>query len=185
MRLIIGMSGASGAPLTVALLKKLQQFPEVESHFVMSESARLTVESETGLSVEQLCELADVVYEDHRMGAQIASGSFGAEGMIVVPCSMKTVAGIACGYSENLLLRAADVTIKEGRKLVLVARETPFSPIHLQNMLTLSRMGVRIMPPMMNFYNGAQSLDAQVDAFCERLLMQFGLSTSAYEWPGM
>lgn len=129
-RLVIGMSGASGAPLAVELLRQMKKQEAWETHLVMTEGAKMTLEEETDLTCKQIEELATYAYDNHNIGATIASGSFRADGMIVIPCSMKTVAGIASGYSENLLLRAADVTIKEGRKLWLVPRECPLSQIH-------------------------------------------------------
>jgi polyprenyl P-hydroxybenzoate/phenylacrylic acid decarboxylase-like protein len=185
MRLIVGMSGASGAPMTIALLRKLQMRSDVETHLVMSRSAEMTIAGETAETVEQVRALADYAYPIDAIGAKIASGSFRTEGMIIVPCSMKTVAGIVSGYSDNLLLRAADVVLKERRKLVLVARESPLGTIHLRNLYELSQMGVMVMPPMMNFYNHADTLEQQVDKFTDRVLSQFGLSEDGYEWQGM
>ena len=158
-RLVIGLSGASGAPLAVKLLSVLRSLDESESHVVITRGFTETLTVETNTSVSELYDLSDKVYDNSAIGASIASGTFKTLGMIVVPCSMKTLAGIAHGYSENLLLRAADVTIKERRKLVLVARETPLNPIHLENMLALSRLGVVIMPPMLSYYNRPESID--------------------------
>ena len=134
-RLAIGMSGDSGAPLTVELLRQLREYhPEVETHLIVTRGAELTLAQETDVSLEQLRSLAGVCHSNSNIGAAPASGSFKTVGMIVVPCSMKTVAGIVSGYSDNLLLRAADVTMKERRKLVLVAREAPLSTLHLRNL---------------------------------------------------
>ncbi len=152
-RIVVGISGASGFPLAVCLLKELKKIPEVETHLVFTYGAELTAKQESGMDAEQIRALADVCYENSNIGAAIASGTFLTEGMIILPCSMKTVSGIAHGFSENLLLRAADVTIKERRNLVLAVREMPLSPIHLENMLTLSRLqNVYIMPPMVTYY---------------------------------
>jgi len=152
-RMVVGISGASGFPLAVCLLNELKKVPDVETHLVFSYGAELTARQESGFAPEQIRALADVCYENYDIGAAIASGTFLTEGMIVLPCSMKTLSGIAHGFSENLLLRAADVTIKEQRKLVLAVRETPLSPIHLENMLTLSRLhNVFIMPPVVTYY---------------------------------
>lgn len=184
-RLLIGMSGASGAPITVELLKRLQVMEAVESHLIVTRGAELTLWQETGLSLNQLAGIADVCYQNDDIGAAPASGSFRMEGMIVVPCSMKTVAGIASGYSDNLLLRAADVTLKEHRKLILVARESPLSTIHLRNLYELSQMGAVIMPPMLTYYRTPASLEDCTQYMVERILGQFGLSEDTWEWNGM
>ena len=143
MKLIVGMTGATGAPLGVALLKALREMPEVETHLVMSKWAKTTIELETPYSAREVAALADFSHSPADQAAVISSGSFRTDGMIVIPCSMKTLAGIRAGYAEGLVGRAADVVLKEGRKLVLVPREMPLSTIHLENMLALSRMGVR------------------------------------------
>lgn len=184
-RLLIGMSGASGAPITVELLKELQKMDTVESHLIVTRGAKLTLEQETDLTPGQLAALADVCYENEDIGAAPASGSFRFEGMIVAPCSMKTAAGIVSGYSDNLLLRAADVTLKEGRKMVLAARESPLSTIHLRNLYELSRMGVVIMPPMLTYYRRPVTLEECTRYTAERILGQFGLCQDMWEWQGM
>lgn len=184
-RLLIGMSGASGAPLTVELLKQLKKTEEVESHLIVTRGAELTLRQETDLSLEDVKNLADIYYENDSIGAGPASGSFRTEGMIIVPCSMKTVAGIVSGYSDNLLLRAADVTLKERRKLVLVARESPFSTVHLRNLYEISRMGGIVMPPMLTYYHRPASLEECTLHMVQRILRQFGLGEDAYEWEGM
>lgn len=184
-RILVGISGASGAPIAIRLLQRLQEEPEVETHLVMTRGAELTIEQETSYMAEQVKALADVVYDIHALGAKPASGSFPMDAMIVVPCSMKTVAGIASGYSDNLLLRAADVTLKEARPLLLVARESPLSPIHLRNLQELSGMGVRIIPPMVSYYQGFTTLEEWTDNFVERLLGMLGLKNSTQSWKGM
>ena len=143
MRLIVGMTGATGAPLGVSLLQALREMPEVETHLVLSKWAKTTIELETPYSVRDVSALADYCHNPADQAATISSGSFRTDGMIIIPCSMKTLAGIRAGYAEGLVGRAADVVLKEGRKLVLVPREMPLSTIHLENMLALSRMGVR------------------------------------------
>lgn len=159
-RIVVGISGASGASLAIKVLELLKDIPEAETHLVMTRGAELTFKLESGLPLETVSKLADVVHNNDNLGASIASGSFRVDAMIVVPCSMKTVAGIALGYSDNLLLRAADVTLKEGRPLILAVRESPLSAIHLENMLRLSKIpGVRLMPPLLNRYQGVQTLD--------------------------
>src|SRR6476619_7641023 len=174
-RIIVGMSGATGAVLGVELLRQLQQCPDVETHLVLSRWARATIHLETQLSARDVEGLADVVYPWDDQAAAISSGSFRVEGMIIVPCSMKTLAGIRTGYADGLIARAADVTLKERRPLVLVPRETPLSEIHLDNMLALARMGTRIGPPMPAFYNRPGSVDDIVAHIVTRVLDQFGI----------
>ena len=153
----------------------------------MTESARLTLESETTWKAEEVETLADHVLKPEEIGAGPASGSFRTAGMVIVPCSMKTIAGIHSGYAENLLLRAADVTIKEQRPLVLATRETPLSPIHLRNLQELSMMpGVRIIPPMMTFYHCPESIDEMVYHLAAKLLEPFGIEAKEYRrWAGL
>lgn len=183
-RLTVGVSGASGTPLALRLLRELAAVPDLEVHLVLTRGARLTAQHElpAGVSIEDLCALADVVHENDAVGASIASGTFQTLGMIVVPCSMKTVAGIASGYSDNLLLRAADVTIKESRPLVLVARETPLSPIHLKNMAYLSTLGnVTIMPPMIAYYTRPESLEDVERHLVAKMLERFGIEMPGFK----
>ncbi|MFE1440803.1 bagremycin/ferroverdin biosynthesis UbiX family decarboxylase BagM/FevK [Streptomyces sp. NPDC058739] len=185
MRLIVGMTGATGAVLGVRLLTELHKNAQVETHLVLSRWARVTVELETGLSSREVAALADVTYSPDDQGAAISSGSFPVDGMVIIPCSMKTLAGIRAGYAEGLLGRAADVTLKERRRMVLVPRETPLNEIHLSNMLELSRMGVSIVPPMPAFYNRPESVDDIVDHIVVRVLDQFGLEAAkARRWDG-
>ncbi|MFD3909316.1 MULTISPECIES: non-oxidative hydroxyarylic acid decarboxylases subunit B [unclassified Streptomyces] len=186
MRLIVGMTGATGAILGVRLLERLAADPAVETHLVLSRWARATIELETGRTARDVAELADVVHNAEDQGAAISSGSFRTDGMVVVPCSMKTLAGIRTGYAEGLVSRAADVVLKENRPLVLVPRETPLSHIHLENMLALARMGVRIVPPMPAFYNHPRTTDDIVDHIVARILDQFDIEVpSARRWNGM
>ncbi|MCF3165543.1 non-oxidative hydroxyarylic acid decarboxylases subunit B [Streptomyces californicus] len=186
MRLIVGMTGATGAILGVRLLERLAADPAVETHLVLSRWARATIELETGRTARDVAELADVVHNAEDQGAAISSGSFRTDGMVVVPCSMKTLAGIRTGYAEGLVSRAADVVLKENRPLVLVPRETPLSHIHLENMLALARMGVRIVPPMPAFYNHPRTTDDIVDHIVARILDQFDIEVpSARRWSGM
>ncbi|MFD7920788.1 non-oxidative hydroxyarylic acid decarboxylases subunit B [Streptomyces sp. NPDC059740] len=186
MRLIVGMTGATGAVLGVRLLEWLAELPEVETHLVMSRWARATIELETGRTAREVAALADVVHGPEDQGATVSSGSFRTDGMIVVPCSMKTLAGIRAGYADGLVGRAADVVLKERRPLVLVPRETPLSEIHLENMLALARMGVRIVPPMPAFYNAPRTVDDIVDHLTARVLDQLDLpAPAARRWEGM
>ncbi len=174
-RLIIGISGASGIPITIALLKALKEEPDWSTSLVISNGGAKTIEMETSYSLQEVAALADEIHDIKNIGASIASGTYRTEGMIIVPCSMKTVAGIACGYSDNLLLRAADVVLKERRKLVLVARETPFNTIHLKNMLTLSQMGAILMPPMQTYYNHPETIDDMIDHMAGKILDVFDI----------
>ncbi|MFD6531760.1 non-oxidative hydroxyarylic acid decarboxylases subunit B [Streptomyces sp. NPDC060184] len=186
MRLIVGMTGATGAAIGVRLLENLAELPDVETHLVLSRWARATIELETGRPVAEVNALADVVHSPDDQGATISSGSFRTDGMVIVPCSMKTLAGIRAGYAEGLVARAADVVLKERRRLVLVPRETPLSEIHLENMLALARMGARIVPPMPAFYNHPRSVDDIVDHITARVLDQFDLpAPAARRWEGM
>jgi 4-hydroxy-3-polyprenylbenzoate decarboxylase len=186
VRLIVGMTGATGAVLGVRLLERLSTVPEVETHLVISRWARSTIELESGLSVREVGALADVVYSPDDQGAAISSGSFRVDAMVIVPCSMKTLAGIRAGYANTLVGRAADVMLKERRPLVLVPRETPLSEIHLENMLALARMGVRIVPPMPAFYQHPSTVDEVVDHIAIRVLDQLDLPVpEARRWQGM
>lgn len=179
-RIIIGISGASGFPLAVGVLKALREHREIETHLVLTRGAELTM-TEEGMTAAGVMELADRVYDSCDLGAPIASGTFRTEGMIVIPCSMKTAAGINSGFSDNLLLRAADVTVKEGRKLVLVVRETPLSPIHLKNLLELSQLGVVIMPAMMTFYNSMTTAEDMAQHLTGKILDRFGLEHTGFK----
>lgn len=183
-RIVVGITGATGAIFGVRLLHALRA-AEVETHLVLSKWGLQTIEHETGLTGPELTALASVVHGSGNMAATISSGSFQTEGMIVCPCTMKTLGAIAQGYGDNLVQRAADVVLKERRKLVLVARETPLSVIHLENMLKLARMGVSILPPMPAFYNKPQSIDDIVDHIVARVLDQFGIDAEfAKRWDG-
>jgi 4-hydroxy-3-polyprenylbenzoate decarboxylase len=183
-RLIVGMSGATGAVFGTRLLEALKEC-DVESHLVLSKWALRTVEHETSYKGDDLRALADVVYSPGDMGAAISSGSFLTEGMVIIPCSMRTLGAIANGYGDHLVHRAADVVLKERRRLVLVTRETPLSDVHLENMLRLSRRGVTILPPMPAFYNHPQSVGDIVDHIVARTLDQFGIEAPfAKRWEG-
>ena len=185
-RIVVGMTGATGAVLGVELLRRLQGCADVETHLVVSRWARATIHLETELSARDVESLADVVYSWDEQTAAISSGSFRVDGMVIAPCSMKTLAAIRMGYADGLIARAADVTLKERRRLVLVARETPLSQIHLENMLALARMGARIVPPMPAFYNHPASVGDIVDHIVARILDQFDIeSPSAKRWTGL
>ncbi|MEU9315019.1 non-oxidative hydroxyarylic acid decarboxylases subunit B [Streptomyces sp. NPDC048295] len=185
-RIIVAMSGATGAPFGVRLLESLRDIPEVETHLILSTWARTTIELETDHTVREVIDLADVHHKPGEQGSALSSGSFCTGGMVIVPCSMKTLAAIRTGYADNLITRAADVVLKERRRLVLVPRETPLSEIHLDNLLALSRMGARIVPPMPAFYNNPRTLDDMVDHIVARILDQFDLSAlAARRWQGL
>lgn len=180
-RLVVGMSGASGAILGIRLLERLKDIPDWETHLVISEGAIQTIAFETEYTLTQVEKLADKVYDIAGVGESIASGTFRTEGMVIIPCSMKTAAGIACGYSDNLLLRAADVTIKERRTLVVVPRESPLSTIHLRNMLTLAETGAFIMPPMVTYYHNPDSLEEMNNQIIGKILDKFGIEAAGYQ----
>ena len=185
MRLIVGISGASGVILGYEMLKALKLIPDCEVHLVVSEGAVKNFECETDLTVQDVCALADVVHSNKNMAASISSGSFVTDGMIIIPASMKTVAGIASGFAENLLLRAADVCLKENRRVVLVPREMPLSRIHLRNFKECADNGCVIVPPMLTFYNGSDSLEQQIDHIIGKILMQFGIEYKKFvAWRG-
>ena len=185
-RLIVGVSGASGAPLAVELLRQLHDcHPEVETHLVVTTGGEMTLRQETGMPLEELCTLATVCHKSSNIGATIASGSFKTMGMVIIPCSMKTVAGIVSGYSDNLLLRAADVCLKERRKLVLVARESPLSTIHLRNLYEASQNGAVILPPVPAYYTHPQAMEDCTRQTVTRILSQFDLNEDGYQWEGM
>ena len=173
-RLIVGISGASGVVYGIRLLETLKGLP-VESHLVISKSAELTLAYETDLKVAQVQALADVCYRPGDIGAAISSGSFATLGMVVAPCSVRSMAEIACGTTASLLTRAADVTLKERRRLVLMVRETPLHSGHLRNLLRLSEMGAVITPPVPAFYANPETIDDLVDQSIGRVLDLFGL----------
>lgn len=186
-RLVIGSSGASGMPVLAECLKMIKEDPDFESHLVLSESAKVTIAQESEQSVSDICRMADQVYEQSDIGAGPASGTFETEGMLIVPCSMKTLAGIHSGYAENLLLRSADVCIKEKRPLVLAVRETPLSPIHLRNMQELSMLPeVYVMPLVMSFYMKPETIGDMIHHMACKLLQPFGVKTTGYQrWDGL
>jgi len=174
MRVIVGISGGSGAIYGVALLKVLQQLG-VETHLVVSTMGEYVVEHECGVSLEELKGLATYYHDNKDLAAPISSGSFKTDAMVIMPSSMKTVAAVANGLSDSLLTRAADVIIKENRKLVIVPRETPLSVIHLENMLKLAKMGVTVLPASPGFYNHPESIGDIVSVIVGRVLDQIGI----------
>ncbi len=169
-RLVIGIAGASGVIYAVRLLEVLHDVPNVETHLVLSDAARQTIGYETNFTVEKVMELADVQYSIKNIAASISSGSFRTMGMVVVPCSMKTLSGIAMSFSYNLLLRAADVTLKDRRPLVLLPRETPLHLGHLRLMVQVSEMGAILLPPMPAFYHRPKTVDDIINQTVNRVL---------------
>ena len=184
MKIIVGISGASGAIYGIRLLEELKA-RGVETHLIISKWGEVTITEETAYTADQVKSLAAKVYEEDNLAAAISSGSFQNNGMVIAPCSMKTLSGIANGYAEDLLIRAADVAIKERRRLILLTRETPLNPIHLENMLKLSRLGVTIMPPVPAFYSNPHTIGDIVNHTVGRILDQLGLKNQLFtRWGG-
>ncbi|MCV9879550.1 UbiX family flavin prenyltransferase [Brenneria izbisi] len=174
-RLIIGISGASGVLYGIRLLQVLQTVAEIETHLIMSNAARQTLSLESDVSLREVQALADVVHDTRDIAANISSGSFKTDGMVILPCSIKTLSGIAHSYSDNLLTRAADVVLKERRPLVLCVRETPLHLGHLRMMTTAVELGAIIMPPVPAFYHRPQSVQDIIDQTVNRVLDQFDI----------
>ncbi len=174
-RLIIGISGASGAIYGVRLLEVLQAVPDIETHLIMSNAARQTLALETDLQLRDVQSLADVVHDSRDIAASVSSGSFKTAGMVILPCSMKTLSGIVHSYTDNLLTRAADVVLKERRRLVLCVRETPLHLGHLRMMTTAAELGAIVMPPVPAFYHRPQTLQDIIDQTVNRVIDQFDI----------
>jgi len=184
-RLVVGVSGASGAILGVRLLEVLSQMDTLETHVVISDAADLTIQAETGLSKNEVQALASYAYQPHDIGAAIASGSFPTDGMVIVPCTIKTLSAIAHCYAADLLARTADVTLKEGRPLLLVVREAPLHVGHLRLMLQAAEMGAIIFPPVPAFYTHPSSVDEMVDNMVGRILRRMGIDNDLFmTWEG-
>ena len=184
-RLVVAITGATGAVYGVRLLEHLRAVGGIETHVVVSDSAALTLHQETGLQRKDVEALADVAHRYRDVGASIASGSFKSDGMVIAPCSMKTLASVAHGLSDNLIARAADVVLKERRKLVLMVRETPFNLAHLRNMTAVTEMGGIVFPPLPSFYHKPASIDEMVDHTVSRVLDLFGIDNDiAPRWQG-
>ena len=179
-RIVVSITAASGAIYGIRLLEALAR-EDVEIHLVISEWASRVIELETSYSVKDVEKLAHRNYQIDDLSAPISSGSFMVQAMVVIPCSMKTLGSVACGYADNLISRAADISIKEGRKLIIVPRETPLNAIHLENMLKLSRLGVVILPPMPAFYTEPSSLDDLINHTVGKVLDQLGIENSLYK----
>jgi len=185
-RLVIAITGATGAVYGVRLLQHLRNIAGVETHLVISDAAVLTLHQETGLQRKEVEALAHVVHKQNNIGASIASGSFQADGMVIAPCSMKTLASVAHGLSDNLIARAADVMLKERRRLILMVRETPFNLAHLRNMTAVTEMGGIIFPPLPSFYHQPKTIDEMVDHTVARVIDLFGICHNlAPRWNGM
>jgi polyprenyl P-hydroxybenzoate/phenylacrylic acid decarboxylase-like protein len=184
-RLVVGISGSSGPQFGVALLRTLRELGSVETHLVVSEGARTTIPLEMDLAVQEVEALADVVYKAGDLGAAIASGSFLTMGMVIIPCSMKTLAAVAWGHSSDLLSRAADVSLKERRRLVLVTRETPLNLAHLRNMVAVTEAGAVVLPPVPAFYHRPATIEDLLQHTVGKVLDQFGIEHQAFKrWQG-
>ncbi|KAF5035366.1 putative UbiX-like flavin prenyltransferase [anaerobic digester metagenome] len=167
------------------LMKALKSIEDCEVHLIISQGARLTWKLECDYSIDELVKYADVVYDEEDLAAPISSGSFITDGMIIMPCSMKTLAGLVTGYADNLIIRAADVCLKEGRKVILVSREMPFGRIHLRNMKDAADLGCVIIPPVLTFYNKPKTIIDQVNHIVGKILMQFGIYYDKFTaWTG-
>jgi len=185
-RLVIGISGATGAIYGIRLLEVLRETPDVETHLIISKAAERTIAWETSCTVEQVAKLATVRYSFHDVGAALSSGSFQTAGMIIAPCSVKTLASIAHGLSDNLLTRAADVTLKEQRRLVLVVREAPLTLVHIRNMAACAELGTILAPPVPAFYNHPKTVDDIVNHSVGRILDLFSIDSGLVQrWKGM
>jgi 4-hydroxy-3-polyprenylbenzoate decarboxylase len=179
-RLIIGISGATGAIYGVRMLEILAKMDEIETHLVLSKAGKMTIQVETPYSVKEVEAMADVVHDINNVGAGISSGSFRTAGMVIVPCSMKTMGGIAHSLGGDLLVRAADVVLKERKKLVVVVRETPLHLGHLEAMASLTRMGAIIFPPVPAFYHRPKTLDDVINQTVTRILDQFDIDVGLF-----
>lgn len=185
-RIVVALTGASGSIYGVRLLEQLQQTEGVETHLVVSNAAHLNLSTELDFGRDQVEALADVSYSDKDIGASIASGSFKTDAMLIAPCSMRTLAGVATGLAGSLITRAADVTLKERRRLLLLTREAPLNLVHLRNMVTVTEMGGIIFPPVPAFYLGIESLDAMVDQTVGRVLELIGIDSPLLRrWDGL
>jgi len=201
MRLIVAVTGASGVEMSRSLVRALKscyrltdgteeqgtakQPVPCEIHLILSEGAKLTWQYEGREPIEELTELCDHVYDEEDLAAVISSGSFVTDGMIVMPCSMKTLAGIVTGYAENLIQRAADICMKENRRIVLVPREMPLSKLHLRNLAAAADLGCTVVPPMLTFYSGQKTLQDEIDQVVGKVLLQFGLGSDRFRaWKG-
>lgn len=185
MRIVVGISGSTGAIYGVRLLEVLHGSPDIETHLVVSEPAKQTIAYEVGRDPAEVLALASVVYDHRDIGAAISSGSFPTDGMVIAPCSIKSLSAVANSFNDNLLTRAADVTLKERRKLVMVVRETPLHRGHLRLMLEVTENGGVILPPMPSFYHKPKTVDDIVNHTVQRVLDQFGIEKGLFQrWTG-
>ncbi len=185
-RIVVAITGATGAIYGVQLLRRLAAVPGVETHLVISDAATLTLHQEVGLQRRDVEALAHVVHRNREIGAAIASGSFQTAGMVIAPCSMKTLAAVAHGLSDNLIARAADVVLKERRRLILMVRETPFNLAHLRNMTAVTEMGGIVFPPLPSFYHRPATIAEMVDHTVARVMDLLGVTNDlAPRWGGM
>jgi 4-hydroxy-3-polyprenylbenzoate decarboxylase len=185
-RIVVAITGATGAVYGVRLLEELRRVGNIETHVVISKAGLLSAAAELNLGRREIESLGDVAHSDRDIGAAIASGSFKTDGMIVAPCSMRSLAAIATGVTDNLVTRAADVTLKERRRLVLLVRETPLTLVHLRNMVTVTEMSAVVFPPVPAFYAGLDSLEAMVNQTVGRVLDLFALdSPLVRRWSGV
>lgn len=185
-RIIVAITGATGAIYGVRLLERLGAVHGVETHLVLSDAASLTLHQEVGLQRRDVEARAHIVHRNREIGASIASGSFQTDGMVIAPCSMKTLAAVAHGLSDNLIARAADVVLKERRRLILMVRETPFNLAHLRNMTAVTEMGGIVFPPLPSFYNRPATIDEMVDHTVARVMDLLGVANDlAPRWNGM
>ncbi len=185
-QLIVAITGATGSVYGVQILRALQSVPGVDTHLVVSAAGFLNVATELRIARSELQGLADFVYSDKDIGARLASGSFKTDGMVIAPCSMKSLAAIATGFADTLTARAADVVLKERRRLVLLVRETPLNLVHLRNMVTVTEMGGVIFPPVPSFYAQLESLDAMVEQTVGRVLDLFDIDAGIVRrWQGL
>jgi len=185
MRVVVGITGATGAIFGIRILQALREL-DVKTEVILSKWARVTIQHETEFTVSEVEALATEIHSNSNLAASISSGSFKTDGMIIAPCSMKSLAAIRSGYGADLIGRSADVVLKEQRKLVLLPRESPLNDIHLENMLALSRMGAVMIPPVPSFYNHPKTLAEMVDHIVARVLDQFGLETpNVARWHGL
>jgi len=185
-RLVVAITGATGAVYGVRLLEVLSEMPNIETHLVVSDSGLLNLQQELEMNLTQLKALADVAHHINNVGASIASGSFQSDGMVVAPCSMRTLAAVAHGLSDNLITRAADVMLKERRRLILMVRETPFNLAHLRNMTSVTEMGGIIYPPLPCFYHRPQTIADIIDHTVSRVIDLLGIPhTMVPRWEGL
>ena len=184
-RIIVGISGASGPQYGIRLLEVLKELEDVETHLIITEAAKKNIQLESDWKVKEVEALADFVYKNNNLAASISSGSFRTEGMVVAPCSVKTLSGLANSFNTNLLIRAGDVTLKEKRKLILIFRETPIHLGHLRLMTHLAKIGATLMPPVPAFYHHPKSIQDLIDHTIGKILDHFGFDHQLFHrWEG-